>query len=137
MQQTERPTPFEVAPADPVARAARIRATLPGQVQMERLELAAAGYGPLYALDEIHRHVADTLSPRVGYRRGASLEPVESYRGRIPDDALIKYGDARESGLFSRFWVATPTYYKQPQSDPWIVAEVQGTDRWAVIAQWD
>lgn len=133
MQQTDRPC-AEVAPAD---YAARIRATLPGQVQMERLELAAAAYGPLYALDEIRRRVAETLSPRVGYRRGASLEPIESYRGRIPDDALIKYGEARESGLFSRFWVATPRYYKQPQSDPWIVAEVQGTDRWAVLAQWD
>jgi hypothetical protein len=65
------------------------------------------------------------------------LEPIEHYRERIPDESLLKYDDAVRSGLFSKFWVATPTYYQERQVDPWIVAEVTGTDRWAVIARWD
>src|SRR5205807_2641746 len=50
---------------------------------------------------------------------------------------LLKYDDAVQSGLFDKFWVATPTYYQERQVDPWIVAEVGGADRWAVIARWD
>jgi len=33
--------------------------------------------------------------------------------------------------------VATPTYYQERQMDPWIIGEVIGSDRWAVVAQWD
>ena len=68
---------------------------------------------------------------------GTPLEPIEQYRGRIPDEALLKYDDALQRGVFSKFWVATPTYYQERQLDPWIVAEVGGGDRWAVIARWD
>jgi hypothetical protein len=68
--------------------------------------------------------------------RGASLEPIEQYREPIPDEALLKFDDAVQRGIFSKFWVATPTYYQERQVDPWIVAEVEGTDRWAVIARW-
>src|SRR6267378_3499118 len=99
----------------PEHRARAVRARLPGQMLHERLEHAALAYGPLYAL----------------------LEPIESYRERIPDHALLKYDDAVQSGLFDKFWVATPTYYQKRQVDPWIVAEVGGADRWAVIARWD
>jgi hypothetical protein len=42
-----------------------------------------------------------------------------------------------QSGLFSKFWVATPTYQKERQVDPWIVAEIKSTEFYAVIAQWD
>ena len=69
--------------------------------------------------------------------RGAVLEPIEEYRQAIPDEALLKYDDAVKSNLFSRFWVATPTYYQERQVDPWILGEVTGTDRYAVIAKWD
>ena len=44
---------------------------------------------------------------------------------------------ARSSGLFSKFWVASPRYYESKQTDPWIIAEVQGTELYAVVAQWD
>src|SRR5260370_1172496 len=77
------------------------------------------------------------LPRRLGYVRSGLLEPIESYRERIPDHALLKYDDAVQSGLFDKFWVATPTYYQERQVDPWIVAEVGGADRWAVIARWD
>ena len=121
--------------------AARIRAVknrLPGQMLRERLETAALLYGPLYSLVEVRQRVADTLPRKVGFVRGAAFEPIETYSQAIPDDALLKYDDALRSGLFAKFLVATPTYYREQQVDPWIVAEVAGSaDRWVVVAQWD
>jgi hypothetical protein len=40
------------------------------------------------------------------------------------------------SGLFGKFWVATPTYYQERQVDPWIVGQVTGAELFAVLAQW-
>ena len=91
----------------------------------------------LYTLAEVRQRVGEVLPRRLGYVRSAVLEPIESYRERIPDHALLKYDDAVQSGLFDKFWVATPTYYQERQVDPWIVAEVGGADCWAVIARWD
>ena len=54
----------------------------------------------------------------------------------LPWHRLLPHKSTR-TGLFSKFWVATPTYYQERQVDPWIVAEVDGSDRWAVIARWD
>ena len=120
-----------------VSRVREIRSRLPGQMLQERLENAQLTYGPLYTLAEVRQRVGEVLPRRLGYVRSAVLEPIESYRSRIPDESLLKYDDAVRSGLFSKFWVATPTYYQERQVDPWIVAEVTGTDRWAVIARWD
>jgi hypothetical protein len=127
----------EAIPTAPAARLRAIRARLPGQLLRERLEMAALSYGPLYSLAEIRQRVGEVLPRKLGYVRGATLEPIETYREAIPDEALLKYDDAVRSGLFSKFWVATPTYYQERQVDPWIVAEVEGTDRWAVIVRWD
>src|SRR5215213_1810354 len=138
MDHTETPragTPPTPAPnTDVDVRIRAIRARLPGQMLRERLEIAELCHGPLYSLVEIRQKVGQTLPRRAGYVRGAVLEPIEEYRGPIPDDALLKYDDALKSGLFSKFSVATPTYYQERQVDPWILAEVTGTDRWAVIA---
>ena len=122
---------------DVAARIRAIRARLPGQLLRERIEMATLCHGPLYSLAEIRQRVGEVLPRRLGYVRGAALEPIETYREPIPDEALLKYDDAVRSGLFSKFWVATPTYYQERQVDPWIVAEVDGTDRWAVIVRWD
>jgi hypothetical protein len=123
---------------DVTARIRAIRNRLPGQMLRERLETAALLYGPLYSLAEIRQRVADTLARRVGFVRGATFEAIETYSRTIPDDALLKYDDAVRSALFGKFLVATPTYYREQQVDPWIVAEVAGsTDRWVVVAQWD
>jgi len=62
---------------------------------------------------------------------------IESYQGPIPDEALLKYDAAVQSGLFSAFSVVTPAYFSQKQVDPWIVAQVDGAELYAVIAQWD
>ena len=123
---------------DAAAHARRVRSRLPGQMVRERLETAALLYGPLYSMAEIRQRVAATLPRRVGFVRGTALESIESYRERIPDEALLKWDDAVRSGLFSKFLVATPTYYRDQQVDPWIIAEVtEATDRWVVIAQWE
>jgi hypothetical protein len=127
----------EAPSTDVAARVRAIRARLPGQLLRERLEMASLCYGPLYSLAEVRQRVGEVLPRRFGYVRGAALEPIEMYREPIPDEALLKYDDAARSGLFSRFWVATPAYYQERQVDPWIVGEVDGTDRWAVIVRWD
>jgi hypothetical protein len=127
----------DVLTPESLARVRAVRSRLPGQMLQERLETAQLTYGPLYALAEIRQRVGEVLPRRFGYVRSAMLEPIEAYRHRIPDYALLKYDDAVQSGLFSKFWVATPAYYQERQVDPWIVAEVSGSDRWAVIARWD
>jgi len=127
----------DVLTPDTLARVRAIRARLPGQMLQERLESAQLAYGPLYTLAEIRQRVGEVLPRRLGYVRSAVLEPIDSYREAIPGSALLKYDDAVQSGLFAKFWVATPTYYQERQVDPWIVAEVGGADRWAVIARWD
>jgi hypothetical protein len=124
-------------PSDLEARIHAIRNRLPGQMLGQRLEMAALCYGPLYSLAEIRQNVGAVLPRRIGYVRGAALETIETYAAPIPDEALVKYDDAARTGLFSKFWVATPTYYQERQVDPWLVAEVDGADRWAVIARWD
>ena len=122
----------------PETRVRAVRARLPGQMLRERVENAQLTHGPLYSLAEIRQNVGAVLPRRFGYVRSAVLEPIESYREHIPDHALLKYDDAVQSGLFDKFWVATPTYYQERQVDPWIVGEIGGgADRWAVIARWD
>ena len=137
MDHTETPRTDTSLPADCEGRVRAIRARLPGQMLRERLEIAQICYGPLYSLTEIRQRVGQTLPRRAGFVRGATIEPIEDYRELIPDDALLKYDDAVKSGLFSKFVVATPTYYQERQVDPWILGQVTGTDRYAVIARWD
>jgi len=122
----------------PETRARTVRARLPGQMLQQRIENAQLTYGPLYTLAEVRKRVGDALPRRMGYVRSAVLEPIESYRHPISDEALLKYDDAIQSGIFDKFWVATPTYYQERQVDPWIIGEIGGgSDRWAVIARWD
>ena len=137
LESTSTTARADTSASDVATRIRAIRSRLPGQLLRERLEMAILCHGPLYTLAEIRQRVGEVLPRRLGYVRGAALEPIETYREPIPDEALLKYDDAVRSGLFSKFWVATPTYYQDRQVDPWIVAEVEGTDRWAVIVRWD
>jgi hypothetical protein len=138
MDHTETPrAAASPATIDPEARVHAIRARLPGQMLRERLEMAQVCYGPLYSLADVRLRIAHTLPRRPGFVRGAVLESIEDYRQHIPDEALLKYDDAVKSRLFAKFWVATPAYYQERQIDPWIIGEVTGTDRYAVIAQWE
>jgi hypothetical protein len=122
---------------DVTDRLRTIRRRLPGQMLRERIDMAAVSYGPLYTMAELREKVGQVLPRRLGFVRGASLEPIETYRQPIPEDALLKYDDAFRSGLFSKFWVATPTYYQERQVDPWIIGEITEAGVYAVIARWD
>lgn len=114
-----------------------IRARLPGQLRRQRIESARACFGPLYTEAEVRRNAAHTLPFRLGSWRETVLEPIESYREVIPEEALLKYDDAYRSGLFSRFWVASVAYRDDRRPDPWILGEVEGADLFAVLAQWE
>jgi hypothetical protein len=127
----------ETPSQDVAERVRAIRLKLPGQAGKERAEMARVAYGPLYTMGLVRERVAETLPARTGYIRSTVVQPVEDYREPIPDDALLKYDNAERSGLFSKFWVVTPTYYWQRQVDPWLVGEVAGTTLCAVIARWD
>jgi hypothetical protein len=111
-------SPVESAPADLAGRLRSVRARLPGQMLRDRIEMASVCYGPLYTLAELRRKAAETLAPRIGFIRGARLEPIETHDQTIPDEALLKYDEAFTSGLFSTFWVVTPTYFSERQVDP-------------------
>jgi len=54
----------------------------------------------------------------------------------MPDDVLLRYDEAVQLGVFSRFLVGTPAYYWWSVPDAWLVADVAGTDRWAVLSHW-
>src|SRR5207245_11630090 len=101
--------------ADTAARAQEIRRRLPGQARRQRLDTARLEYGPLYTLAEIHQRVAQTLPQKIGFIRRAVFQPIESYQGLIPDEALVKYDDAARSGLFSAFTVVPPTYFSRSE----------------------
>jgi hypothetical protein len=118
------------------ARVRDIRAGLPGQLRQQRLRTAALLYGPLYSLDEVHRRLARTQPWRWGWVRRVCVEPIERADTLLPDDVLLAYDDAVQAGVFSRFLVATPAYYWCPGGDCWLIAEVQGTERWAILAHW-
>jgi len=100
-------------PSNLETRARAVRSRLPGQMLGQRLEMAALCYGPLYSLAEVRQNVGAVLPRRLGYVRGATLEPIETYASPIPDEVLVKYDDAARTGLFAKFWVATPTYYQE------------------------
>ena len=109
---------IETVPANAAERVRAIRFRLPGQAVMERIELARVAYGPLYTIGLVQERVAETLPTRFGYVRSTAMEPIEEYGGLMPDEVLLKYDDAERSGLFAKFWVVTPTYYRTPPGRP-------------------
>lgn len=121
---------------DARARIRDIRAGLPGQLRQERLATAALLYGPLCSLDQVHHRIARTLPWLFGSVRRVTVTPVDQSDTVLPDEILLKYDDAVQLGVFSRFLVAIPAYYWSPRGDPWLVAKVDGTDRWAFIIGW-
>jgi hypothetical protein len=117
------------------ARARDIRATLPGQLRQQRLTAAALLYGPLSSLDELHTRIGRMLPWRFGAVRRAKVVAIEESDCALSDELLLSYDDAARLGVFSRFMIARPAYYWCARGRPWLIAEVEGTERWAVIAQ--
>ncbi len=130
------PPDLNTCAQDPVSRLRAIRDRLPGQQLRERIDTARAAYGPTYTLVELRQKVAESLPQRLGFTRGTALDPIEQYRDRIPDAALLKYDDAAQSGLFSKFWIATPMHRGERRADPSIIGEVAGSELCAVVAHW-
>lgn len=118
------------------ARIRDIRAGLPGQLRQQRLRTASLIFGPLYSLDQIHRRIAHTLPFRFGCVRRMSVAPIERSETIMPEDVLLRYDEASQSGVFSRFLVGTPAYYCWPTRDAWLLAQIDSTERWAVLAHW-
>ena len=117
-------------------RAREIRAGLPGQLRRARLATASMLYGPLYSLEELHRQIARTLPWRLGRVRRVKVEAIERSETEISDAVLLKYDDALQVDVFSRFLIVTPAYYVWPAGDPALVAEVADSERWALVARW-
>ena len=85
----------------------------------------------------ITRANADQVRTLTGFAIGG-VPPVGHAQplSTLVDRALLQYDDAVQSGLFGKFVVAAPAYSSERQPDPWIIAEVAGTDCWAVITRW-
>ena len=91
----------------------------------------------------IRQRVRKTLPFRPFRIRTWEWTPVDSYRGRIPEAALCRLGEAQESHLFDRFFVAEP-FYEDDRSrltvDPWLLGlwepiSVRPTEA-VIIAAW-
>jgi hypothetical protein len=78
MESTSTPARPDASPSDVATRIRAIRSRLPGQLLRERLEMAILCHGPLYTLAEIRQRVGEVLPRRLGYVRGAALEPIET-----------------------------------------------------------
>lgn len=74
-----------------------------------------------------------------GFRpREAVWTRVCDYTRFIPDAALVKYAEARDSRLFSGFSVVVPQYAdrKSREPDPWLVGELSSGE-YIILAYWD
>ncbi len=118
------------------ARLRALRAGLPRQACHERVATASLVFGPLYSTAELHRRLARTLPRRPGLVRRVKLATIDRSELVLPDHVLLRYGDAVQLGVFSRFLVARPAYYWRAGGVPWLVGLVDGTDQWGVIARW-
>jgi hypothetical protein len=118
------------------ARAQEIRAGLPGQLRQQRLGTASLLYGPVCSQDELRARIASSLPWKLGSIRRARLEPIEQTEIVIPDEILVKYDDAVQLGLFSRFMLGRPAYWLAVHDPRWLVAEIADTERWVAIARW-
>lgn len=114
--------------ADKAALAAEVRKTLDGQTAYSRTAAVAAIYGPVYRLDEVRERIRKTLPFRPFRERRMTLEVIERYTKFIPDEALLKYAEAKAlrhadgSPYFDVFAVAEPIYWEEEAiNDPWLL----------------
>lgn len=131
------PDALDLDPLEARFRARRVRHHLYGQTLGERIAQARARYGRVYTRAEL-RAVAyprrRAWSSRIERRL---VKPLEAYRAPIPDDALLRYDDASETALFSRFCVVAPAGGHEDRPTHWIVGELRGgLERYAIVARW-
>jgi hypothetical protein len=119
------------------ARVRRIRDRLLGQTLGERVAQARARYGLVYTLAELRAAICPRWRPWFSHSDRGFMEPLEGYEAPIPDDALLRYDDASETALFSRFWVVASTRSGADRPARWIVGEVRGSaGLYAIVARW-
>lgn len=128
-------TPYMIE-QDKQAAAQRVRQKLPGQVAQSRRALAEAQYGLAMSQRELHDKIRRSIRARFGFERSSSGVGITSYTRFIPDEALLKYQEAKDSGFFDRFTIEWPTYDSKQAPDPYLVGWLDG-DTAIVLAYWD
>ena len=118
-------------------RIRRIRDRLLRPTLEERVAQVRARYGRVYTPAQLRAAASPRQRNRFrGFKRGF-LEPLETYGAPIPDDALLRYGDALETESFSQFWVVAPARSGQHRCARWIVGQLRGgLDLFAIVARW-
>lgn len=120
---------------------AKVRETLTGQrraiEQAEQrkqlqvqIELAEVQFGLSMTKEAIDEQVIATIRPRFRKTRYAMWTHLDNYsRSMIPDAAIARYVEAKESGHFNGFYVINPEYRANVQEvrDPWLVGHISGT----------
>jgi len=130
----------ETAPceaAEDRAKVAEIRQDLAGQQTRGRWDLAEAQFGLIMDIGTLRDRIRKTIPFRLFNVRHVDWEDIGSYTGHIPDQALLKYEEARRTGLFRCFKVAAPMYSTfNPVSDPWLLGYVDPSHA-IVLAYWE
>ena len=108
------------------------RKSLPLQPVHTQLALAEAEFGLSYSWEEVRDTIRHTLPRKLFKERITFLHHLEAWPGRLPDKALLAYYDAKKSGRFDDFVVATPQYAQRPAPDPWLLGRILTTtpNRW-------
>lgn len=128
-------------------QAAYIRMRLPGQARASVTDEARLRYRTI-SFGRLSRQIRRTLPFRWFRCRRLHTWDVDRYPRFIPDPVLLKYEEARMSGLFMNISVFEPSYEVQMSAvaaDPWLVGKVAGrynftlenADQMAVIAYWE
>jgi len=125
---------------DDLARVAAARAMLPHQYEAHdaarRLDAAQARFGLAVAPAALRAILRRQIPWRAFTRRDVDTCPLIIYRPQIPDAALLRYEEARDSELFARFEIWTPVYRsRSDDQDPWLIGDVDDTHA-IVLASW-
>ena len=101
-------------------------------------EMIQCRFGRLYTEAEMLDAMKEAIPARSGHNRIAHFDRIMEYRQVIPDDVLLKYGEAKQAGAFADFYVAHFSYAQRPITDPWLIGEIKigSAHKYAVLAKW-
>jgi len=130
-----------VTDPDDRARVAAMRGILPYQFEADsaacRLDAAQARFGLAFEPAALRAILRRQIPWWAFTRRDVDVCALMIYRPLIPDAAILRYADARESSLFGWFEVWTPDYGSSRARcrDPWLIGAVD-RDHLIVLASW-
>lgn len=118
-----------------------IRNGLKGQKVWTHHSNIAAQFGKVYSWNELFHRIRKSIPSKLFRTRDTHFLLINDYPRFIPDEALLKYHTARQTGYFGAFFVIEPVYATEyrhlPANDPWIIARIGiSGDQYVVIAQW-